>query len=144
MKLITKDTDYAIRALKRMARKEKKAYAVASLAGEMGLPKPFLRKILQKLAAANMLNSYKGRGGGFCLARDAKAIYVTQVMQVFQGEFSLSECLFRKQVCPSSERCVLRKKIKSLQNMVKKELEQVSIGQLEKEETNGKKEDYKN
>lgn len=144
MKLITKDTDYAIRALKRMARQDKEAYSVAFLAREMSLPKPFLRKILQKLAAANLLNSYKGRGGGFTLAGNADDMYVTQVMRVFQGKFSLIDCLFQKQVCPSSERCVLRQKIQSLQQMVKKELEQISIGQLEKEETNGQKKDYKN
>jgi len=135
MKLITRDTDYAIRALVKMGSSNRPLYSVAELAEGLNIPRPFLRKILQKLAAAGILNSYKGKGGGFSLAKDQNGIYLTQVMKAFQGEFELSGCIFKKAVCPSAERCVLRKKIMSIQNMVQDELEKITIGQLVKEES---------
>ncbi|MGM0366556.1 MAG: RrF2 family transcriptional regulator [Actinomycetota bacterium] len=135
MKLITRDTDYAIRALKKIGEESNAVYPVAELAEKLKIPRPFLRKILQKLASEGIMNSYKGKGGGFSLARDVDDIYVTQVMEAFQGEFELSECIFKKGICPSADSCVMRKKIMSIQDLVQNELEKITIGQLIKEET---------
>ncbi len=134
MKLINRDTDYAIRAIKKISEGKNPVYPVKMLAEELDLPTPFLRKILQKLASAGILNSYKGKGGGFSLARDADDIYILEVMEAFQGEMKLSECIFKKSMCSFSESCVLRKKIISIQKLVQDELEKISIGHLIKED----------
>jgi len=54
MKLITKKTDYAARALRYIANAEKKV-SVTELAQKLMIPKPFLRGIFQELEKAGIV-----------------------------------------------------------------------------------------
>ena len=58
MKLITRNTDYAIRALCFIARKKKQVVSVKELVSKLRIPKPFLRKISQRLNKERILVSY--------------------------------------------------------------------------------------
>ena len=63
MKLITRDTDYALRAICYIAKQEK-IVSVNELVKVLGVPRPFMRKILQRLSQEKILVSYKGEGRG--------------------------------------------------------------------------------
>ena len=65
MKLITRDTDYAVRALCFIGQRQKRLISASELVANLKIPRPFLRKILQTLNREGILNSYKGKGGGF-------------------------------------------------------------------------------
>ena len=58
MKLITRDTDYAIRALSCIAADKEKVYTVTELTKSLDVPRPFLRKILQILNHKGLLKSH--------------------------------------------------------------------------------------
>ncbi|MCG9480167.1 MAG: Rrf2 family transcriptional regulator [Actinomycetia bacterium] len=130
MKLITRDTDYAIRALVYMAKHSNQDHTVKQLAEILDIPQPFLRKILQQLANGNILDSTRGKGGGFSLARPAEDIYLLDIMDIFQGKFELLQCIFNKDICGNIKDCLLRKKIMSIKNYVQKQLENITIKQL--------------
>ena len=95
MKLLTRNTDYAIRALCFIA-KHKDMTSVEDLSNKLNIPKPFLRKVLQKLSKQGMLKSYKGKGGGFKILRNPNQISIIDVANIFQGPISLSEHLLKK------------------------------------------------
>ena len=63
MRLITRNTDYAVRALSYISRQEEKVISVSELVKKIKVPRPFLRKILQTLNKKGILISYKGQGG---------------------------------------------------------------------------------
>ena len=130
MKLITRDTDYAIRALAYMAKNRSEIYNVPALMTDLDIPKPFLRKILQALTQKGILNSYKGVGGGFKLAKDPVDICVTDVMEAFQGRLSLNECFFKKKICPGRSTCPLKKRIGKISEYVEKELRSITVKDL--------------
>lgn len=132
MKLITRDTDYAIRALCFIARqkeKEKKV-SVPDLVKELKIPRPFLRKILQILNKKGILKSYKGLGGGFLLAGPPDKIFLLDLIGVFQGSLQLNECIFKKKLCPNRAICALRHKILSIEKDVFLELKSITIASL--------------
>ena len=133
MKLITRETDYAIRALCFIAKSNEKITPVTLLVKGLGVPRPFLRKLLQILHKKGVLNSFKGLGGGFSLARDPKDIFVTDLMRIFQGAFCLNECFLRKAICPHKGSCPLRKRISKIEKYVLKELFSINISSLIKE-----------
>ncbi|HAJ94800.1 MAG TPA: Rrf2 family transcriptional regulator, partial [Actinobacteria bacterium] len=58
MKLITREIDYAIRALMYLADNEGMIVTVTKLVEELGITRPFLRKIMQELAKAGVVGSY--------------------------------------------------------------------------------------
>jgi len=134
MKLITRDSEYAIRALCFIAKDEERVVSVSELVRALKIPGPFLRKILQALHNQGILKSYKGKGGGFRLARPAVQILLIDIMTVFQGKLRLSECIFKGLRCPQTRTCPLNKKIAKIEKFVIKELSDISIGCLIKGE----------
>ena len=48
---------------------------------ELGISRSFLAKILQNLARAGLLNSFKGAKGGFVLARNADEITLSEIIK---------------------------------------------------------------
>ncbi|MCX5700598.1 MAG: Rrf2 family transcriptional regulator [Candidatus Omnitrophica bacterium] len=130
MKLITRDTDYAVRALCLIAQRKGCIVSVKKLALALQLPRPFLRKILQQLNKKKILESFKGQSGGFILAKEPAKIFLTDIMRIFQGKPSLNECFLKKIVCPHTGSCPLRKKIVKIEDYVLRELGTVSIALL--------------
>ena len=130
MKLITRDTDYALRAICFIVKSKKKIVPVSELVKELRIPRPFLRKILQILNKNRILISYKGQGGGFLLKSSPNEIFLTDLIEIFQGPFKLNECLFKKKICPYIKRCMLSKKIDSIEKYVIAELRSITIGDL--------------
>jgi len=130
LKLITRDTDYALRALTYIARVEKKTVTADDLVKRFKMPRPFLRKILQILNKRNVLNSFRGKKGGFVLAKPAGSIFVVDIMRIFQGPVRLSEHIFKNKVCPRIKVCVLKKKLDAIEKQVIKELKAISIDSL--------------
>lgn len=133
-KLVTRNTDYAVRALCYMAarekRKEEGVTSVTELVKELGMPRPFLRKILQKLNTAKLLISQKGKGGGFRLARPSKKIFITEIMEIFQGPFKLNDCMFKRKICPNRRACFLRKKLVAIEEYAVAQLKGVTIEEI--------------
>ena len=84
LKLITRDTDYAIKALKCIAAKRSETMSVSGLSKRLEMPRSFLRKILQLLNKKGVLKSSKGKGGGFSLNMPADAISVFSLVEIFQ------------------------------------------------------------
>ncbi len=133
MKLITRDTDYAVRALVFLAKKGDRTVSVSELVRKLRIPHPFLRKIMQILNREGVLRSRKGVGGGFELAAAPEKILLMDVIRIFQGPPSLAECLFKRSICPDRPTCPLRKKIDALEKHVFSELGKTTIAHLVRE-----------
>lgn len=130
MKLINRDTDNAIRAINYIAHSRNRIVSVSEIAKKLRIPRPFLRKILQILQKKGMLKSYEGRGGGFRLAVSADKIFVVDLIKIFHGPVKLSDCIFKKRICPDIKHCILKSKIEHIEHIVMKELKALTIASL--------------
>jgi Rrf2 family protein len=130
MKLITRDTDYAVRALCYIARQRGQIVSVNELVDCLNVPKPFIRKLLQILNKKGILKSYKGKGGGFTLAADNKNITLVGIIEIFQGPLRLSDHNFKKSLCHDIQKCPLKKKLDKIEDYVRSELGQVTVAYL--------------
>lgn len=130
MKLITRDTDYATRALCFIARNKNKIISAGDLVKGLKMPRPFLRKILQILHKKGILESFKGQGGGFILALPADKIFLADLLRIFQGPLKLNECIFKKRICPDRSICALRHKIDIIERDVLSKLKSITIASL--------------
>ena len=127
MKLITRDTDYAIRALAYMSGFKRGRISVPELVAGTKIPCPFLRKIMQILGKKGFVRSYKGIGGGFTLRRAPERISLIGLIEAIQGRIGLNECFFKKIACPRKKECLLKKKIDSLEAYIIKELKALTL-----------------
>ena len=130
MKLLTRNTDYGIRALCFIANQNGRVVPVTELVKALKMPRPFLRKILQILTKQGFVKSYKGVGGGFALAIRPEKLYIAEVAKTFQGELSLNECFLKKAVCPNRKSCPLKRRIDRIEKRVAEELGSITIGEL--------------
>ena len=119
-----------MRALCHIARQKKDSVSVAEMVATLGIPRPFLRKILQTLSSEGLLESYKGQGGGFALARPAEKILLTDLIRIFQNTIRLNECIFKKKLCPNRVSCVLKTEIDSIEREVFGKLGRITIASL--------------
>ena len=130
MKLITRDTAYAVSSLCYIFEHKERIVSVSELVRELGIPRPFLRKILQILDKKKILKSHKGQGGGFEPLKSPNKILLLDLIKIFQGPLRLNECLFKKAPCPYIKRCRLKKKMDKIQNYVISQLSNVTLTSL--------------
>lgn len=90
--LLSAPTRYAILALVGMG--EDGSFRLAKdLSRQLGLPGPYLAKILQVLSAGKILESMRGPNGGFRLNRPAHRISLQDVVITMEGGEPLDGCL---------------------------------------------------
>jgi Rrf2 family protein len=130
MKLINRDMDYAIRTLCCMAKNIKTTVSAKTLSYNTGIPRPFIRKILQHLNKKSIVLSSKGKTGGFVLSRNPENICVMDIINAFNGGVVLMDHVLVKKRCANIKRCLLRKKVLKIENYIKKELSAISIKSL--------------
>lgn len=105
---------YAIRALQYLARRHGEGpVQISEIAEQQRIPHKFLTVILSELAREGLLESLRGRDGGYWLARDPSDITYSYIMRITRGSLALVPCAsrFAYQPCdncvPESE-CHLR------------------------------------
>jgi Rrf2 family cysteine metabolism transcriptional repressor len=133
MKLLTKQTDYATRALLHLAKRQGEFVSSREIATKEKVPLYFLRRLLQDLIKHGLVESREGVAGGVRLKAEPKNIRLTDIIRIFQGNIQLSECMFRKRLCSNRKTCVLRKRIKNIEKMVTQEFENTTIADLIKD-----------
>ncbi|MFH1459013.1 MAG: Rrf2 family transcriptional regulator [Candidatus Omnitrophota bacterium] len=130
MKMITRDTDYAIRALGCIAQTKERIVTVSHLQKELAMPRSFLRKILQLLTKKGLLRSAKGKGGGFSLDKNADKITIFDVIEIFQGPLKLNKHVFKGKICPAIEACIFKKKLDIIEGNLINEFKAITIKSL--------------
>lgn len=130
MKLLTKDTDYAIRALLVLALNKDRFVSVRTISKEQGIPYPFLRRLMQKLIQNGLVEAKEGVAGGVRIVKLPQNISMLQLMRIFQGEMTLSDCMFRKKICSNRRKCVLRAEIQRIEQGLSREFEILTLQKL--------------
>jgi Rrf2 family protein len=130
MKLLTKDSDYAVRALVALASDRNRYMPVREISAGQNIPYQYLRKIIQKLIQAGFLTAKEGGAGGVMLAADPGKIKVVDIIKVMQGDVQMSDCLFKKEICANRNGCVLRKNLLRIEGLVQNEFGKITIAGL--------------
>jgi Rrf2 family protein len=106
---ITRQADYAVRAVLYLARIEGNQRAATSqVAQEQHIPPSFLAKIISQLSIAGLLHTSRGARGGVTLAREPKDITLLEVIEAIDGPIMLNECVGDASTCTFDEDCPLR------------------------------------
>jgi Rrf2 family protein len=105
---ITRQADYAVRAVLHLARNGDQRTATSAIAEEQRIPPSFLAKIVSQLSIAGLLHTSRGARGGVTLARNAKEITLLEVIEAIDGPIQLNECVGDSGACAFDDNCPLR------------------------------------
>lgn len=111
---------------------------VAELAEKEALPEPTVGKLLNRLKTTRLVDSVRGRGGGFELARAPERITVSDVLtalgQPALGGNACTDGAEDTGRCPHLRRCNLRPVWSHLEGLISQVFERTTIADLLKQE----------
>lgn len=129
--IYSKPCEYAIRALSYMAQSSDHSTAQGSeIAEAEGLPAPVLGKVLQELVRKGLLESRRGPGGGFRLARRPELITLRDVVAAIDGLDQFLECAVGLERCDDDAPCPLHDTWKGLRTQMLHYLEATSLKEM--------------
>jgi Rrf2 family protein len=104
--VLSQTAEYALRAVLALADESQgQPLGAAHLANVLGIPQNYLSKTLHQLARAGVLESNRGKLGGFRLAREASRITLLEVVSPFDDVSSRRACLLGRPVCSDQSAC---------------------------------------
>ena len=116
--MLSKSTEYAIRALVfiQLCNWARKRPGVGEIAKEIEAPEAYTAKILQTLTKNKLLDSMKGRGGGFFFDENQSSLTLYDVIHVVEGDASFHKCGFGLKQCSDENPCPFHEKYKVLRD----------------------------
>ena len=92
--MLSMKTQYAFKALMYLAQKNSSSpVLIAEIADKKNIPLKFLENILLELKKANVLDSKKGKGGGYFFNENPSKIKLARVMRLIDGPIALLPCV---------------------------------------------------
>ncbi|HEX5430789.1 MAG TPA: Rrf2 family transcriptional regulator, partial [Bryobacteraceae bacterium] len=89
---LTKQTDYSLRVLIYLGTLGGAPATIEQVAESYSISKNHLMKVVHHLATNGFIETQRGRGGGFHLARDPQQISLGSVVRSTESDFALVEC----------------------------------------------------
>jgi len=105
MAILSQTAEYALQATTLLAQHDPAVVEVGILAEALGVPRNYLSKTLSHLTRAGLLESVRGKHGGFRLARPASLITLLQVVEPFDRMTASRRCLLGQVVCSDRSAC---------------------------------------
>ena len=129
--MITRATDYAIRVLVYMS---KKNYGELSTKKEVSerckIPISFLAKIVQILSKNRIINIKKGPQGGYILTKKPADITLLEVIELMEGRIFLNHCIKDKDFCEFYSSCIIHNMWENLTERLRDELRNINFKDL--------------
>ena len=105
---LSRESEYGLKAMIYLAQQPPATIlTLHQIAEARDLPVGFLAKTFQKLARHGLLQSYRGRQRGYCLARDPLDIPLRQLLEAIEGPDLTQRCIFWGRRCGDSNPCLL-------------------------------------
>jgi Rrf2 family protein len=113
--VLSQTAQYALRAVLAIAAQpDGQCMGAGRLAHALKIPQNYLSKTLYQLARAGLLESNRGKLGGFRLARSADRITLIEVVSLFDEMSAGRACLLGRPVCNDHVACPAHTRWKSL------------------------------
>jgi len=134
--VLSKKSKYGLRAMLALAQDAGRGPVQASeLAEKQRLPRKFLEAILLDLKRHGLVDSKKGRGGGYALSRKPGDITVGQIIRVLEGPLALTPCVSqtayrRCEECIDEETCGIRLAMKEVRDATAHILDNTTLAGL--------------
>jgi Rrf2 family protein len=134
---LSKKGEYALRSLINLgiaSEMNRKLVQVSELAENEQLPVKFLEQILQVMREAGIVESQRGKFGGYRLARPARKIFIGEVVRLIDGPLAPISCVsqtaYEPCTCPDEAHCGLRMLMVDVRNAIADILDRYSLADV--------------
>lgn len=134
---LSKRGEYALRALIDLGiahQAGRPLLPLTEIVAKEGIPTPFLEQIFLQLREANLIESKRGKYGGYSLAKPADTISMGQVIRLIDGPLApigcVSQTQYEKCSCPDEEHCGLRMLMLDVRDSIANVLDRYTLAQV--------------
>jgi len=134
---LSKKAEYALRATIHLGMATELGRATVSgaeLAEANRLPLKFIERILQELREAGIVETTRGKFGGYALAKPAGQIGIGELIRLVDGRLApiccASESAYQPCTCPDEDHCGLRMLMIDVRNAMANLLDRYSVAQV--------------
>jgi Rrf2 family protein len=129
---LSKNADYALIAMKHLARKSPGTQSTSAreIAEHYDIPIELLAKVLQRLVRTGLLVSTQGTRGGYALGRAAKLISVADVIQAIDGPLTVTACSTENSECEQYQKCSIRDPLWQIRERIVAALGTVTLSEM--------------
>ena len=133
--MLSKKAQYGLKALGYLAEKYGDGpVLIADIAKKKSIPIKFLESILLLLKQHNILQSKKGKGGGYYLTENPKKTSIASVVRIIGGPIALLPCaslnFYEKCGDCNEETCELRRTMTIVRDATLKVMEKKTLSNL--------------
>jgi Rrf2 family protein len=134
--VLTRKSKYGLKAVLYLASQQGRgAIAVSEVAAKEQIPRKFLEAILLELKRHGVLQSRKGKGGGYSLGRNPGEITVGQIIRMLDGPLALVPCVSQTAYAPCTEcvdeaTCGVRLAMKQVRDATARILDRTTLSTL--------------
>ncbi len=109
--IFSKKCEYGLQAVLYLAAHEESAVISSEeIARKLSIPKEFVSKILQSLTESGIVNSKKGKSGGFSLAKHPSKIRLIDIVAAIDGLGIFNNCVLGFPHCNPDNPCPVHDK----------------------------------
>jgi Rrf2 family protein len=132
--MLSNKAKYGLKALIHLAGAEGQCLA-GDIARDNNIPRKFLDAILVEMRNAGIINSKKGKHGGYLLARPAEKITVGQIIRILDGPLAPIACASKTAYqrctdCPDEDACAIHDIMLDVRESIALILDRTSIASL--------------
>jgi Rrf2 family protein len=129
--ILSRTSQYAIQALIYIATQPRGEPVLnREIAAHLGVPSAYLAKIMQNLCKGNLLDSFRGRLGGFCLREGAEKTDLMHVLVLTEGTGFTDDCVLGLKVCSDETACPMHVRWKPIKEKVVHMLNEQTLEKL--------------
>lgn len=137
--ILSRTSQYAVQALIYIATQPKNEPVLnRDIAQHLNVPPAYLAKIMQGLCKDNLLYSFRGRLGGFCLREDMEKTDLMHILMLTEGVGFSKDCLLGLKVCSDATACPMHFKWKPIKEKLVALLQEQTLEKLAKAVMTGK------
>ncbi len=140
MKFSTKGT-YGLRAVVELAtRYGEGPVSLAAVAAEQGISEAYLEQLMRSLKKAGLIQTARGKSGGYLLSKEPQKISVGEVLRALEGSTDVADCVGSgANICENACTCSARPLFLKLQSRINAVLDETTIGELTEDHIEQKK-----
>lgn len=128
---ITRQTEYAIRGLQELAKRNGDTpVQLKVIASSCDVSEAFLAKIFQMLSQAGIVKSHRGVKGGFSMGRPAEDITLREIVEICEGGIVLNHCLRKIDPCKDTDTCSVAKVWREAQDALTGALDRTNLADV--------------
>jgi Rrf2 family protein len=128
--MLSQTAEYALRAVLYVAQHGDRLVQVGEMAQVLRIPRNYLSKIVHALARARVLESTRGKAGGFRLASAPDRLYVVDVVAPFDRLGEVRHCLLGRPQCNDRTACAAHTRWKDVAERVAAFFRETTVAEL--------------